>query len=471
MSIDAQGAERAILSILMKEPERFFDVSDILTESDFVNTGAGLTFSIIRDLIISGQTTRIDKHLIFTIADQKNLDGFYHFTLNGELIDAIETQNVNPANFFAFIKAVKQAAIKRALINTCENLKSDIEEHGGDTTELRNLVETRVLNSVRALDSGDDGIQCLDQDFEETIHNFADLNGQMGIDVGFPRWQEDIGYVRNGAITGVFASTKVGKSQFSMWCAYMTSVVNRLPTLYLDTELQLRQQQMRLCSIITGIPFNVLEKGTWKSDREAIAKIDKACKLIKGAPMYYKNIAGKSVHNVIPIIRKFTYQQLGGPVEGDEGRGLCIYDYIKLMDAADIDRMQEYQLIGILMSSLHDCAVHLNIPILALGQLNKQEDIGIRRIVENVDSASILRPKKKEEIAEDGLQRGSHAIEARWARHGPGHNFNEWVNVHFDKSCGQFKEDKRNSEVMSAVQRVKAQLLDSESENIMSLKE
>src|SRR5690606_38193423 len=143
----------------------------------------------------------------------------------------------------------------------------------------------------------------------------------------------------------------------------------------------------------------------------------------------------------------------------------------KLMDSNDVDRLQEYQLIGLLMSSLHDCAAHMNIPILALGQLNKQEDIGIRRIVENVDSATILRPKKPEEIQQDGIQRGTHVLETRWSRNGPGHGYNEWVNIHFDKSCGNFREDKRNSEVITVVSRLKNEVSGDETERFADIRQ
>ena len=256
-----------------------------------------------------------------------------------------------------------------------------------------------------------------------------------------------------------------------MWSAFKTAIQDRKPVLYLDTELQLRQQQMRLCGIMTAIPYNVIEKGTWKSNRNQIDRIKAAFELIKNAPIFYKNIAGKSVHSVIPLIRKFCYKELGGPIIGDEGKGLVIYDYIKLMDSKDMDRLQEYQLIGLLMSSLHDCAAHLNIPIITLGQLNKQEDVGIRRILENVDSATMLRPKKEEELKEDGPKRGTHVLEAKWVRNGPGHGWGEWVNIHFDKSCGQFKEDKRNSEVATAIKRVKQIIMQEEATNIGSISE
>ena len=460
MSIEAQGAERAILAILFKHPNEYFKINDVLTEADFVNLGASMIFLIVKDLILAGGDVKIDQHIIFSEAERKNIQGFLHHTLNGELIEAIDSMHVKPNNLGKYVADVKQAAIKRTLINTCEDLKDDIEEYIGSSIDLRNLVENKILDSLRNMDNEEDDIINLSEDFEETIDTYADSEGQIGVDIGLYRWQKDIGYIRNGAITGVFAYTKGGKSQFAMWSAFKTAICNRLPCLYLDTEMQRRQQQMRLCAIISAIPYSEIESGKWKNSPRQIAKIREVCSLIKGAPIFYKNIAGRSVHKVIPTIRKFVYKQMGGPVTGDTSKGLVIYDYIKLMDIADMSsRIQEYQLIGLLMSGLHDCAGHLNIPIITLGQLNKQKDIGIQRIIENVDSATILRAKEPEEIQEDGIHRGTHVLEAKWARNGPGHDFNEWVNLHFDKSCGQFREDKRNSEIATVVKMIKEKLI------------
>lgn len=456
MSLETFGAERAVLSILIHNPDKYFSINDMLEENDFSSIAAALVYGVIKNLITSSDNPSIDMHLIMAEAERLGIEDFLRHTLNGEFVNAVITFKANPSNLDRYVADIKCASIKRSLITKCEDMKDDIEKHVGSPLALRDMVETSIIGTLDKIDAGEKDIISLADDFEEVINGYADHAGSFGIDIGLPRWQEDIGHIRNGAITGIFASTKVGKSQLSMHAAYKTAIVQRYPTLYLDTELQPRQQQMRLCGIITGIPYNVIESGEWRSSKVMIDKLHEAFEIVKNAPLFYKNIAGLSVHSVIPTIRKFVYQYLGGKIPDDQPKGLVVYDYIKLMDLGDLTKnVQEYQLIGILLSQLHDCAAKLNIPIMALGQLNKQEDIGIRRIVENVDSASILRPKKREEIEEDGIERGSHVLEVRYSRHGRGHDFNEWVNLFFDKSCGNFKEDKRNSEVVSVVKVVR----------------
>ena len=139
-----------------------------------------------------------------------------------------------------------------------------------------------------------------------------------------------------------------------------------------------------------------------------------------------------------------------------------MYDYIKLMNAKDIAHAKEYEMLNFLLSQLHDTAIDLNVPIVAFGQLNKeafkvdseQAVAGTDRINWNLDSVSILRRKKPEEVEADGSQRGNYMLKCLLSRRGAGHDEGDWINLHFAKNCGQFKEDKRQSEVSEAIQQI-----------------
>jgi hypothetical protein len=134
------------------------------------------------------------------------------------------------------------------------------------------------------------------------------------------------------------------------------------------------------------------------------------------------------------------------------------------MDMGDIKNAAEHQVLGFLLSAIHDVAAQLNIPILALGQLNREAlkvdneatVTGSDKITHNVDSLTLMRAKRQEELDSDGEMRGNYLFKTVLARSGAGHDWNEWINIHFEKSAGQFKEDKRNSEVVEALQGNKA---------------
>lgn len=457
--LQAVGAERAILSILMKEPTLLFDIDDVLDASDFTNGGASAIFSLIKDIILEDKSATIDQYSLISRAEERGVKDFLTLTHNGELLEAIEQTSVSPSSLNRHVGAVKSMSIKRHTIGMLDELKDQIEDFGGDAVDLKAMVEDRVFQEMRSLDSGGEEIECLADDFEDVINAYADHNSFIGLDVGLPRWQRDVGALRNGTVTGLFARAKGGKSQFSAHCATEVAIKQGLPVLYLDTELQLRMQQMRVAGILSGIKYSRIESGAWKSNQEEIDKLTECFGQVKDSPFYYKNIAGRSVRYVIPVIRKWFHKYVGKS-EGDKPCCLVIYDYVKLMDMGDLKSAAEWQVLGFLLSAIHDVAAQLNIPILCLGQLNREAlkvdsestIAGSDRITHNVDSLTILRWKRPEELEVDGEQRGNAMMKALLARSGPGHDYNEWINLHFDKSAGQFKEDKRNSEVLAAIQ-------------------
>ena len=460
MSLENLSAERYLLSIILKKPDLYFSVADIISSADFTNTGNGLIFTLAADLIKEGKVKSIDSALLISEAEKRGIDNFTNLTLDGELVNALFKVSAKEDNLSKYVLEVKQSSIKRALINTFDETKDYVADFNGAPIDLRNHVEDKVLGCLKGLDVGSDDLVNLSDSFEETINTYADNPGGLSLDIGLPRWQKDCGGIRNGTITGVFARSKAGKSQLSMWAAYQTAVIKEIPVLYLDTELQAREQQMRLCGMMTQIPYDEIESGKWRSDKTKIDKIKEAFKLIKNKPLMYKSIAGQSIQHIIPVIRKFAAKFLSKNNDGNEPRGLIIYDYIKLMNSDDLNKAQEYQLLGFLTSQLHDLAVKLNVPVLALGQLNRDAykldselaAAGADRIVHLVDSFTILRTKKPEEIELDGKQRGNYMLKVCVARYGCAHEHNaEWINLHFNKACGQFIEDKRNSEVQETL--------------------
>jgi replicative DNA helicase len=456
--LQAVGAERAVLSILMQKPELLFEVDDILDANDFTNGGAKVIYSLIKDIILEDKNAAIDNYTLISHAESKGVSDFLEITHNGELLEALEQTKINTSTLGRHVNAVKTMTIKRNTIGMLDMLKDDVADFTGEAIDVKNLVEDRVFREMRALEAGDDEIVRMDQDYESTINEYAERNEIIGLNVGLPRWQRDCGGLRNGTVTGLFARAKTGKSQFSAWVGAQAAVYQQIPVLYLDTELQLRDQQMRLTGILSGIKFNEIESGTWKSNKTQADKIKDCFDLVKDAPFYYKNIAGRSVNYVIPVIRKFFHKYVGES-KGDEVKCLVIYDYIKLMSANDIKSAQEWQVLGFLLSAIHDVAAQLNIPILALGQLNREAlkmdneyvVAGSDRITHNVDSLTIFRQKRQDEIDADGELRGTHIFKVPIARKGPGHTDGDHINITFDKSSGQFKEDKRRSEVIEAL--------------------
>ncbi len=475
--IQAAGAERAVLSILFNKPESLFLIDNILEGSDFTNFGNKAIYSLLREIVIDSPDTTIDQYVLISKAEEKGLSDFLSLTHDGELIEALDATKgaINPDTLPSHVSAIKTASIKRNVLGLIEGLSEEIEEFDGKPIDLVNHIEDKIYSSLKYIDNDGDDIENLSDDFESVINSFADGDFVQSLNVSMPRWQKDSGGIRNGTVTGIFARAKEGKSQIAAYLSKEAAIdghalnmiegfeEQKIPVLYLDSELQLRDQQMRVASMMTGIKYEEIESGSWKSDADKVAKIRAAFEKIKDAPFYYKSIAGRSISYIIPIIRKFVQRHVNKTVDSNIPQCLVVYDYIKLTDSRDLKTGAEWQLLGFLVGALHDLAVQLNIPMVVFGQLNREalkvDSVstvgGSDRITHNLDSLTLFRKKREEEIQLDGTQRGSHIMKVLLARRGAGHDYDDWVNVHFDKSAGQFKEDKRNSEITESIKNLR----------------
>ena len=90
---------------------------------------------------------------------------------------------------------------------------------------------------------------------------------------------------------------------------------------------------------------------------------------------------------------------------------VIVYDYLKLMDSQGISQdLKEYQVLGFMMTSLHNFAVRYKVPILGFIQLNRDgitkettdTASGSDRIIWLCSNFSIFKRKSDEEIADDG---------------------------------------------------------------------
>ena len=191
--LEAVGAERALLAIIMKKPDSVFIADEILEEDDFTNSGNKLIYSLMKDIVFEDANASLDHFILISRAEEKGIKDFFKLTQNGDLLEALEQtkKSVKESSLNKYIAAIKKATVKRRLLLTIDDLKDDIENYDGGLIDLRNFVEDTVLGTMRNIDAGEEDIVNLATDFEQTINEYADDDATMGLEIGFPRWERD----------------------------------------------------------------------------------------------------------------------------------------------------------------------------------------------------------------------------------------------------------------------------------------
>ena len=154
---------------------------------------------------------------------------------------------------------------------------------------------------------------------------------------------------------------------------------------------------------------------------------------------HHKSIGGKPFEDQISIMRRWLAKVVGLNDQGKANDCVIVYDYVKLMEASELAKsdLKEFQLLGFMMTSLHNFALRYEVPILSFIQLNRD---GINK--ESTDAASgsdrimwlcsnftIYKQKSDEEIAQDGPENGNRKLVPIIARHGEGLDDGDYINV------------------------------------------
>jgi hypothetical protein len=260
-------------------------------------------------------------------------------------------------------------------------------------------------------------------------------------------------------VTDNYVVTKnTGKTQMADNMGRYIACTHKLPVLNMDTEMSIKDHKYRILAMMTETEINSIEKGTFAQSPNIKQKVFEAANELKQAKLFYKTIAGMEFEEQLAIMRRWLLKEVGLDANGHAKPCVIIYDYLKLMDSKGISQdMKEYQVLGFMMTSLHNFAVRYQVPILAFMQLNRDginsEDTsaasGSDRIIWLCSNFSIFKKKTDEELAQDGPNNGNRKLIPIVSRHGGGLDSNDYINCHMKGWCAKITEGKTKLEIMN----------------------
>ena len=429
------AAERGILSgVYNYGKDAYLDARDIVDAKGFTEPTNQILYSIFCHILKKDLYTKLDIPTILSSAKELGLDKHLSDKTNSQYLQKITTFHVELSNVREFARKVRTLQEARNLIGVVSDAQEKVRESNGDESisEIVAKVEGPLLTFTSKLALSNQQIQHvgdgLIEYLEDKINNPPEF---VGIPIGFPKYEEAIGGLESG-LHVITARPKKGKSSHAVNAALYTAHKPKIPVLYVDTELSLRNGQWnRMLARVSGVPFKTIRNG--RMDEIQRKKVRKAARILSTLPLDYVNISGKDFEEVIAIIRRWLIQKVGYGLNGELNKCLVIYDYIKLTDYASLKNAQEYAIIGMRMSLLHDICETYSIPILTYTQLNRELGVSQSdRILWYCTSMSSMQEKTPEEIAEDGRENGNRKIIVQDCRFGEGLADGDYINYNLD---------------------------------------
>lgn len=345
-------------------------------------------------------------------------------------------------NIGIFVEKIKQAYTRRQVYNAAGDMQRLVLSEQSEVmnpSEIIGFAEQKLVDIGVNTASTDEAYKMGD-DTERVLTERAETPDVVpGLEVGWAQYDR----VTNGALGGdliiVVAPSKTGKSVTLTNWAKKIGITDKLPVLYLDSEMSGREQEDRLLANLSGIPHHEIVSGLYVLDTEhgtaaeKMPRLKKAREELNMGNYYHVYMPQFTIEAVTSLARKFQMQY---------GIVALFFDYIKIpSNQANFRDAQEYQRLGFFTSGLKDIAGMLKIPVFTAAQTNRsntgtedpsESDIGgSYRILQLATKLMFLYNKSAERIAKDGLHNGNQQLFIKWQRNGESDCAP--ININFDK--------------------------------------
>jgi replicative DNA helicase len=455
------SAERAVLSGLIQYgQELYLDIGELIDPDCFTISSNAIIFKCLKNLFDKHDTKKIDIASIYSSAQEIHLYNIISKESEADHLKAIIDFPVLQNNVPQFAIKLKKLYIARLLRKQLDNAQDNLLEVDGteSISHILNIAEDAVFDFTNKLNDNDNNPILISQNVAEYIQNLIDNPiDQIGISTGFPVYDRSIGGgLRKSTINVIAARPKTGKTLLVDNIGLHIAKQN-IPILNLDTEMTHEDHINRLLAMMTEVDLGEIETGKFSNIPSKKQKMDDAIKELSTLPIYYKSIAGKSFEEQLSLMRRWITKTVGFNPDGTVKNCVIFYDYLKLMDSQGISQdLKEYQVLGFMMTALHNFACKYQIPIVAFVQLNRDgitkettdTASGSDRIIWLCSNFTIFKRKTDEEIAEDGAQNGNRKLVPVISRHGSGLDDNDYINCHMKGWCAKITEGKTRIELM-----------------------
>lgn len=457
------AAERAVLAgICSYSDKAYFEVSDILSETCFTIDSNIIIYKCLKHLFDKGHSTNIDVACIMSAAQELELFHVLSKKEEAQHLKAIIDFPVSLDNIRKFAAKVKKLDIARLLHKQLKLAQDRILDINGSEsiTSILGIAEDTVFDFTNKLNDSETGPEAIGNNLEEYIQYLEEHKvDQVGISTGFKIYDQAIGGgLRKGTVNVIAARPKVGKTLLSDNMGFHIANKLQIPVLNMDTEMAKEDHLHRVLAMMTEIEINAIETGAFSQTSDKKLKITEAVQQLKQTRLYYKSIAGKSFEEQLAIMRRWVIREVGLNPDGTAKDCVIFYDYLKLMDSVGISQdMKEYQVLGFMMTALHNFAIKYKVPIVAFVQLNRDgitkestdTASGSDRIIWLCSNFTIFKRKSDEEIAEDGPSNGNRKLVPLISRHGGGLDDNDYINCHMKGWCAKISEGKTRLELIN----------------------
>ncbi|NOH99077.1 replicative DNA helicase [Vibrio sp. 99-70-13A1] len=355
-------AEQSVIGGLLLDNERWDTVSEKVVSKDFYSRPHRLIFEAVKAILEeSNPLDLITLSEFLEVREQlEEVGGFAY------LAD-LAKNTPSAANINAYAEIVAQRALVRSLIGVANEIAdSGYDPQGRSSEDLLDLAESKVFAIAEGRASENEGPQNVDSILEKTLERIEILykspqDGVTGVDTGFNDLNKKTAGLQGSDLIIVAARPSMGKTTFAMNLCENAAMKQDKPVLIFSLEMPAEQLMMRMLASLSRVDQTKIRTG--QLDDEDWARISSSMGILMDKKnMYIDDSSGLTPTEVRSRARRIAREH--------DGISMIMIDYLQLMRVPALSENRTLEIAEI-SRSLKALAKELNVPVVALSQLNR----------------------------------------------------------------------------------------------------
>ena len=355
----ALDSEQSVHGGLLLHYDSWDNVVNILGSDDFYQSSHRIIYDAIVTLLEHDKPADIltVKEQVVKSHDEESIGGFAYLAQIAENTPSV-------SNIEAYAKHVRELSIYRQLTKIGKELADtafnpkDIE-----VNDLLDLSERKIFEIAEQVSRNKQeitNVKDIIKDVVNRVHEMQELKGYKGAETGFTEFDKLTSGLQNGDLIIIAGRPSMGKTAISMNIVEHMAIHNSTPVAVFSLEMPTEQLVIRMISSFGRIDSSKLRDGDmseidWNSFNHAVRAFEENTILIDETP----SITPTEIRAKCRRLKR-RYPDLG----------LIMVDYLQLMTVhgKSENRVQE---ISEISRSLKSLAKEINVPVIAISQLNR----------------------------------------------------------------------------------------------------
>ncbi|MFZ1291811.1 MAG: replicative DNA helicase [Melioribacteraceae bacterium] len=352
----AVEVERAVLGAIMLERDAIDKVASAIQSECFYDKKNQLIYEAMLSLYESNEP--IDSVSLYEELKKNNKIE----QAGGPVYISKLAQNISSAaNVEYHSRIILEKWILRKLINSSMEIATSAYNGTDDVFDILDSAESKIFEITEA--GLKESYKSMDRAVREAIEHIEAIHSKnissFSVPTGFFGLDDMLGGFQKSDLIIVAARPSMGKTAFALSAARNAAVDNQVPIAIFSLEMATIQLVIRLICAEARINAHSVRTGKFKA--EDGPRISRTAHKLSQAPIYIDDTPSQTVLEIRAKARR---------LKAEKNIGLIVIDYLQLMSSSSRMDSRERE-ISTISRSLKALAKELNVPVIALSQLNR----------------------------------------------------------------------------------------------------